>query len=61
MAFHDEAYANQLWQMSGLADVFRQMSQGGSQTAVGLNPNIRLYKYVVLSLLMNPTAVCQDA
>ncbi|KAL0056244.1 hypothetical protein WJX82_009206 [Trebouxia sp. C0006] len=44
IAFQDEAFAKHLWQMSGLADVFRQMDLD-TQTAIGLNPNIRLYKY----------------
>jgi len=43
IAFQDEAFAKHLWQMSGLADVFRQMDLD-NQTAIGLNPNIRLYK-----------------
>lgn len=43
IAFQDEAFAKHLWQMSGLADVFRQMDLD-NQIAVGLNPNIRLYK-----------------
>ncbi|KAL0031831.1 hypothetical protein WJX79_010107 [Trebouxia sp. C0005] len=44
VAFQDEAFAKHLWQMSGLADVFRQMDLD-NQTAIGVNPNIRLYKY----------------
>lgn len=43
VAFQDEAFAKHLWQMSGLADVFRQMDLD-NQTAIGVNPNIRLYK-----------------
>lgn len=44
IAFQDDAFATHLWQMSGLAEVFEQMDISG-QTAVGLNPNIRLYRY----------------
>ncbi len=43
IAFQDEAFAKHLWQMCGLADVFRQMDLD-NQSAIGLNPNIRLYK-----------------
>lgn len=43
IAFQDETFPKHLWQMSGLADVFRQMDLD-TQIAVGLNPNIRLYK-----------------
>ena len=48
IAFQDDAFATHLWQMSGLAEVFEQMDISG-QTAVGLNPNIRLYRQVSLS------------
>ncbi|KAL3162987.1 hypothetical protein ABBQ32_009419 [Trebouxia sp. C0010 RCD-2024] len=44
-AFQDEAFAEHLWQRSGLADVFCSIDLGSNQTAVGLNPNIRLYRY----------------
>lgn len=44
IAFQDEAFAKHLWQMSGLADVFWKMDLD-TQTAIGLNSNVRLYKY----------------
>ncbi len=59
IAFQDDAFAKHLWQMSGLADVFKHMDLDDGQAAVGLNPNIRLYKYATHSgILMYFTAIC---
>lgn len=44
IAFQNEAFAEHLWQRSGLADIFHSIDVGSNQTAVGLNPNIRLYR-----------------
>lgn len=44
IAFQDKAFADQLWKKSGLADIFSNIEIGNNQKAVGLNPNIRLYK-----------------
>ena len=44
VAFQDTAFAEQLWRKSGLADIFSNIPIGNNQKAVGLNPNIRLYK-----------------
>ena len=44
LACQDAAFAKHLWQMSGLEAICEQMDLGNGQHAVGLNPNIRLYK-----------------
>lgn len=46
IAFQDAEFAKHLWQMSSLSDIFKQIDLEDGQHAVGLNPNIRLYKYI---------------
>lgn len=43
-ALQDAAFAEHLWERSGLAVMFNSIDTGSTQTAMGLNPNIRLYK-----------------
>jgi hypothetical protein len=43
MAVEDPVLARHLWETTGLSDVMRDV-QLGSLQAVGLNPNIRLYR-----------------
>lgn len=45
IAFQDADFAKHLWQMSSLADTFKNVDVKQGHHAVGLNPNIRLYKY----------------
>eukprot|EP00891_Asterochloris_glomerata_P004369 jgi/Astpho2/4369/Aster-08066 len=44
ISVQDEALAQQLWSCTGLQEVFADVDLEGWQ-AVGLNPNIRVYKY----------------
>lgn len=43
IAFQDQAFAQHLWQASGLAAACKSIKVDG-KAAVSLNPNIRLYK-----------------
>ena len=43
ISVQDEALAQQLWSCTGLQEVFADVDLEGWQ-AVGLNPNIRVYK-----------------
>ncbi len=44
ISFQDEQLAQQLWQQTGLRQIFDEMGQVEGMPAVGLNPNIRIYR-----------------
>ena len=50
IAFQDAKFAEHLWQMSSLADILKNVDVKQGHHAVGLNPNIRLYKLVLFHI-----------
>lgn len=44
-SLHDPAFAQRLWQDSGLSKALEGLEGRGGRKAMGLNPNVRCYRY----------------
>jgi hypothetical protein len=58
MSVNDADLAQQLWQRTGLQTLFAGMTLDGAR-AVGLNPNIRMYRWVTAFAQQPPGGCCR--